>query len=264
LSAGLDFETKIFVKESAPELLREELYSPKWEPAMLSMSGVTDCYQPVERQLQLTRRCLQVLAEFRNPVGIVTKSHLVTRDIDVLQELAAFNGAMVYVSVTTLDADLSRKMEPRAASPSRRLAAIAAVTGAGIPVGVLVAPVVPGLTDHEIPAILQAAADAGARTCAYVPVRLPYAVKDIFQSWLEDHYPDRKSKILNRIREIRGGKLNDSNFGSRMRGAGHFADQFAAIFKMAKKRAGLDLPVHRLNIAAFRRPARAGDQLSLF
>jgi DNA repair photolyase len=264
LSAGLDFETKIFVKEAAPELLREELESPKWRPTMLSMSGVTDCYQPVERQLQLTRRCLQVLAEFRNPVGIITKSHLVTRDIDVLQELGSFNAAMVYVSVTTLDAELSRKMEPRAASPARRLAAIEAVAGAGIPVGVMVAPVIPGLTDHEIPAILQAAADAGARTCGYVPVRLPFAVKDLFQSWLADHYPDRKSKILNRIRDVRGGKLNDSNFGSRMRGQGQFADQFAAIFNMAKKRAGLDAPFHRLSTDSFRRPARAGDQLSLF
>lgn len=264
LSAGLDFETKIFVKQDASELLREELHCPKWEPAVISMSGVTDCYQPVERQLRITRRCLEVLAEFRNPVGIVTKSHLVTRDIDLLQALAAHQATVVYVSVTTLDAELTRRMEPRAASPARRLAAIEALARAGIPVGVMVAPVIPGLTDHEIPAILKAASDAGARSAGYVPLRLPFAVKDLFQDWLAAHYPDRKEKILNRVRGIRGGKLNDSTFGRRMRGQGVFAEQFAAIFNVAKRRVGLDEPFPKLSTAAFRRPARAGDQMTLF
>lgn len=264
LSAGLDFETKIFVKERAPELLREELHSPKWQPATLSLSGVTDCYQPIERKLKLTRRCLQVLAEYRNPIGIVTKSHLVTRDIDVLQELASFGGAMVFVSVTTLDAEISRVMEPRAASPARRLAAIEELAKAKIPVGVMVAPVVPGLTDHEIAPILHAAANAGAKTAGYVPLRLPYAVKDLFQTWLAEHFPERKEKILNRIRDLRGGKLNDFNFTTRMRGQGQFADQFSAMFKLAKRRAGLDGPFPKLSTEAFRRPPRAGEQMTLF
>ena len=264
LSAGLDFETKIFVKEDAPQLLRNELQSPKWEPAVLAMSGVTDCYQPVERQLKITRRCLEVLADFRNPVGIVTKSHLVTRDIDLLQSLAEHQAAVVYVSVTTLDGELSARMEPRAASPARRLAAIEALARAGVPVGVLVAPVIPGLTDHEIPGILKAAAEAGARSAGFVPVRLPFAVKELFQDWLAEHYPDRKDKILNRIREIRGGKLNDSTFGQRMKGQGIWAEQFSAMFNLAKRRAGLDGPFPKLSTAAFRRPMRAGDQMSLF
>src|SRR5437764_10647289 len=180
-SAGLDFETKIFVKEDAPQLLREELYSPKWQPSTISISGVTDCYQPIERQLQITRKCLEVLAQFRNPVGIVTKNHLVTRDIDLLAQLASHGAAVVMLSVTTLDADLARKMEPRTSSPKRRLAAIEALAQANIPVGVMLAPIIPGLTDHEMHSILKAAADAGAKFAGYVPVRLPFAVKEIFQ-----------------------------------------------------------------------------------
>lgn len=267
-SAGLDFETKIFVKDRAPELLREELNKPKWKPEVISLSGVTDCYQPIERQLKLTRRVLQVLAEFGNPVGIVTKSHLVTRDIDVLQELARINAAVVFISVTTLDPEVSRTMEPRAASPVRRLAAIEALAKAGIPVGVLVAPVVPGLTDHEIPSILKAVAEAGATRAGYVPIRLPFAVKDLFQDWLTAHYPDRRDKILNRIRDIRGGKLNESAFGTRMRGTGTFADQFEAMFNLAKRRVGLDREFPALSTASFRRPPDSGGgadaQLQLF
>ena len=181
LSAGLDFETKIVVKENAPELLRCELSSPKWKPQPLAMSGVTDPYQPIERRLQLTRQCLQVLVEFRNPVAIVTKNLLVTRDIDLLADLARDNAAAVFLSVTTLDADLARIMEPRTAQPAARLRAIKELTNAGVPVGVMVAPVIPGLTDHELPAIVKAAADAGARFAGMVPVRLPYAVADLFQ-----------------------------------------------------------------------------------
>src|SRR4051794_22130879 len=179
LSSGLDFETKIFVKEQAPELLRAELMSPRWDVKVVSLSGVTDCYQPIERKLQITRRCLQVLAEFKNPCGVITKNHLVTRDIDVLAELSAQNLVVAILSITTLDPDVQRVMEPRTSTPARRLAAVEALAKAGIRAGVMVAPVVPGLTDHEMPAILKAAADAGAQFAGYVPVRLPFAVKDL-------------------------------------------------------------------------------------
>ncbi|HRJ70979.1 MAG TPA: PA0069 family radical SAM protein, partial [Terrimicrobiaceae bacterium] len=235
-SAGIDFETRILVKPAAPELLRRELSSPKWQPQVLAMSGVTDCYQPVERRLQITRRCLQVLAEFRNPVGIVTKNHLVTRDIDVLAELAQHQAAHVHVSVTTMDSRLARRLEPRASSPSHRIEAIAQLAAAGIPVGVLLAPVIPGLTEHEIPAILSAARQAGATGAGYTMLRLPYAVKDIFSAWLEAHCPDAKEKVLGRIREVRGGALNRSEFGSRMRGEGVFADHIGQLFQVAAAR----------------------------
>lgn len=261
-SAGLDFETRIVVKADAPRLLREELSSPRWQPQMLAISGVTDCYQPVERKLALTRQCLQVLCEFRNPVGVITKNHLVTRDIDVLKELAEVNAAIAMLSVTTLDAELSRKMEPRASAPARRLAAIEALADAGIPTGVMVAPVIPGLTDHEIPSILKAAAAAGARFCGYVPLRLPLGVAPLFEQWLQRHFPDRKDKVLNRIRSVRGGKLNDSNFHTRMHGGGPFAEQIKTIFRLAAQRAGLDKPSPTLSTAAFQRPA--AEQLSLF
>lgn len=264
LSVGLDFETKIFVKEDAAKLLREELYDPKWQPTVLSMSGVTDAYQPIERQTKIARSCLEVLAEFRNPVGIVTKNHLVTRDIDLLKELAAHNASAVFISITTLDHELSQKMEPRASSPKRRLAAVEALSAAGIPTGVMVAPVVPGLTDHEMPQILKAAAEAGAKTAAYVTMRLPFAVKDLFSDWLSAHFPDRREKVLNRIRSMRDGKLNDSNFNTRMAGKGVFADQFSKMFEVARRKAGIDRPFVALSTNAFRRPPRAGDQMALF
>jgi DNA repair photolyase len=239
LSAGLDFESQIFVKEDAPELLRKELSSPKWVPQTVSLSGVTDPYQPIERRLQLTRRCLEVFAEFRNPVGIVTKSALVARDRDVLGELAKFQAAQVFLSITTLDPELARNMEPRAASPTARLRAIRELTDAGIPVGVLVAPIIPGLNDHEAPAILEAAAEAGALCAGYVTLRLPFAVKDIFAAWLEQHYPHKKDRVLGRLREARGGKLNDSTFGRRMRGEGNWADLFARMFRLNRQRVGM-------------------------
>jgi DNA repair photolyase len=261
-SAGLDFETRILVKEDAPELLREELASPKWQPKVVAISGVTDAYQPIERKLQLTRRCLEVLAEFRNPVVIVTKNQLVTRDIDLLKELANFDAAAVCVSVTTLDAELARVMEPRTSTPANRLEAIRTLTEAGVPVRALVAPVIPGLTDHEIPSIIQAASEAGARHAGYVVVRLPHGVKELFERWLEDHFPDRKKKVLNRIRAIRGGKLNDPNFGSRMRGEGVFAEQINSMFELACRRCGIEFGAPKLSTAAFKRPAR--PQLSLF
>jgi DNA repair photolyase len=261
-SAGLDFETRIMVKENAPALLRKELSSPKWKPQVIAMSGVTDCYQPVERRLKLTRGCLEVLADFRNPVGIVTKNHLVTRDIDVLSELARHQAAVVCVSVTTLDTSLRKVMEPRTSPPASRLAAIEALSQAGIPVGVLVAPVIPGLTDHEIPRILAAAAKAGAKFAGHVVLRLPYAVAPLFEDWLTRHFPDRKDKVLNRIRSLRGGKLYDAQFGSRMRGEGIFAEQIGQMFDVAKRKAGLTHPGPELSTAAFRRVEPG--QMSLF
>jgi DNA repair photolyase len=264
-SAGLDFETRILVKEEAPALLRRALLSPRWEPAPIALSGVTDPYQPVERRLRLTRRCLEVLRDFRNPVGIVTKSHLVTRDADVLGELAEHGAAMVFLSITTLDERLQRALEPRAAAPRRRLAALAALSAAGIPVGVMVAPVVPGLTDHELPRILEAAAGAGARSAGFVPLRLPHGVKELFEAWLEAHVPERKEKVLNRVREMRGGKLNDSRFGTRMRGEGVYADQLRALFHAVCRKTGLNREEVRLSTAAFRRPPAEGKgQMDLF
>jgi DNA repair photolyase len=226
-SAGLDFETKIMVKENAPALLRRELSSPKWKPQTIAMSGVTDPYQPVERRLKLTRRCLEVLAEFRNPVGIITKNYLVTRDIDLLAELARHNAATLMVSITTLDAKLAGKMEPRTAMPAARLRAITELTKAGIPAGVFVAPVIPGLTDHELPAIAKAAAEAGAQFAGMVPVRLPLSVGELFTRWLEQNFPERKTKVLAQIRGMRGGKLSDSQFGKRRGGEGALAKQMA-------------------------------------
>ncbi len=260
-SAGLDFETRIMVKERAPELLRAELSSPKWPPQVIAMSGVTDCYQPVERRLQLTRGCLQVLAEFRNPVAIVTKNHLVTRDLDVLSELARHHAVAVFVSVTTLDSDLRKILEPRTTPPAGRLSAIAALAQAAIPVGVLVAPVIPALTDHEMPRIIAAAVKAGAKFAGCVPLRLPHAVAPLFADWLGRHFPDRKEKVLNRIRSLRGGKLNDPNFGSRMSGEGIFAEQITQIFRVACRKAGLSGDGPELSTAAFCRPG--GTQLGL-
>jgi len=192
----------------------------------------------------------------------VTKNQLVTRDIDVLKELASFNAAAVCVSVTTLDAELARVMEPRTSTPANRLEAIHSLAEAGVPVRVLVAPIIPGLTDHEIPSIIQAAAEAGARHAGYVVVRLPHGVGELFEGWLEEHFPDRKKKVLNRIREMRGGKLNDSNFGSRMKGKGVFAEQIESMFKLACRRSGMEFGAHDLSTSAFRRPSDA--QLSLF
>lgn len=264
LSAGLDFETQIFVKEEAPALLRAELESPRWEPQTLVMSGVTDPYQPAERRLGITRRCLEVLLEFRNPVAIITKSHLVTRDIDLLSELARYGAASVSLSITTLDHELQRKMEPRAASPQRRLDAVARLAAANIPVSVNVAPVIPGLTDHEIPRILEAAADAGAEAAGYIMLRLPHGVASLFERWLEQHFPERRQKVLNRMRALRGGDLYESRFGVRMRGRGPFARGVARLFEVSRRRYGLDGERRPLSAESFRRPARVGVQLALF
>jgi DNA repair photolyase len=260
-SAGLDFETRILVKEDAPELLRKELSAKKWKPQVLALSGVTDPYQPLERKLEVTRRCLEVLAEFRNPVGIITKNELVTRDIDYLSVLAGHGAAFVNLSITTLDSEIARKMEPRASHPRDRLKAVERLAAAGIPVGVMVAPVVPAITDHEMPKILEAAANAGATSAGYVVLRLPGAVAGLFEEWLERHFPDRKEKVLNRLRDLRGGRLYDPRFGDRMKGEGLFADQIRVTFETFKRRYGLDQPRPELSTAAFRRP---GEQLGLF
>jgi DNA repair photolyase len=260
-SSGLEFETRIMVKLRAPELLRHELSAPRWRPQVITMSGVTDCYQPAERQFRLTRACLGVLAEFRNPVAIITKNFLVTRDRDLLAELARHDGVIVYVSVTTLDSDLAGKLEPRAARPDHRLEAIRLLAEAGVPVGVMVAPVIPGLTDHEMPAILAAAADAGARTAGYVMLRLPHAVKDLFLRWLDDHEPAKKARVLDRIRAVRGGRLYRSEWGSRMTGEGIFAEQAGELFRMGARKAGLNLERRALAVSHFRRPG--GAQLEL-
>lgn len=263
-SAGLDFETRILVKESAPELLAEALSSKRWKPQVIALSGNTDAYQPVERRLGLTRRCLEVLADFRNPVQIVTKSHLVTRDIDLLTELAAYDAASVLVSLTTLRPEVQRAMEPRAATPARRLDAIRALADAGVPVGVIVAPVVPGLTDDELPSILEAAASAGADHAAYILLRLPHGVKELFSTWLGQHFPERKDKVLNRIREMRGGKLYDARYAVRGRGQGPWAEQLRALFGVTTRRLSLDKrPL--LSAGSFRIPASArGPQTDLF
>jgi DNA repair photolyase len=261
-SAGLDFETKILVKEDAPDLLRRELASPRWQPRVVGVSGVTDPYQPVERRLRLTRRCLEVLAEFRNPVAVITKNHLVTRDADLLGELAAHQAAAVFLSVTTLDGHLARLMEPRAAQPHARLEAVATLARAGIPVGVFVAPVIPGLTDHELPAILQAAAAAGARHAGYVLLRLPHGVADLFATWLGQHFPDKKDRVLGRVRSLHGGRLNDTRFGVRMRGEGILAETIRNLFALGCRKAGLSRQGPPLTTAAFRRPG--GTQGLLF
>ncbi|MGB8167372.1 MAG: PA0069 family radical SAM protein [Chthoniobacteraceae bacterium] len=266
-SAGLDFESKIMVKLRAAELLREALSRKKWEPQPIAMSGVTDVYQPIERRLGLTRACLAVLAEFRNPVAIITKNHLVTRDRDLLAELARHHAASVAISITTLDGDLAKILEPRASTPGRRLAAVRELSAAGVPVRVLMAPIIPGLTDHEMPALLAAAAEAGAIGASYTVLRLPHAVAPIFEDWLDRHAPGQKDKVLGRIRELRGGKLYDARWGIRMRGEGPLAEQIKALFLMAKKKAGFwgesvgMNSTAELSSASFRVP---GAQLSLF
>lgn len=260
-SAGLDFETKILVKHEAPALLRKALDSPRWKPTPLALSGVTDAYQPAERKLGLTRRILEVLVEFRNPVVVITKSWTVTRDADLLAALAEHGAASVMLSVTSLDPSLQRVMEPRAAPPRLRLAAIERLAKAGVPVGVMVAPIVPGLTDHELPKILEAAAGAGAGFAGRVVLRLPHGVKELFSEWLERHFPERREKVLNRLRALHGGRLYDPGFGHRQRGEGVFADQIGALFDASRRRAGLAARGPELSIAAFRRP---GAQPGLF
>lgn len=261
-SAGLDFESRIMVKYDAAEKLRAKFASQKWKPETVVMSGVTDPYQPVEKRLKITRSCLNVFAESRNPVSIITKNYLVTRDIDLLEELAQYNAVHVTLSITTLDRTLARLMEPRTSQPNRRLEAINKLSNKGISVGVNVAPVIPGLTDHECADILEAARDAGAISAAYTIVRLPHGVKDLFREWLGQHYPDRKEKVLNRIRDIRGGELNESQFGKRFQGEGEFARQIKSMFRIKAEELGFNDQSISLTSRYFKRPEK--DQLSLF
>jgi len=260
-SAGTDFESRIMVKVDAPQLLERELSSRKWIPQVIAISGVTDPYQPVERRLKITRGCLEVLARFRNPVGIITKNRLVTRDIDLLSKLAQFSAAAVNVSVTSLDEKLQRVLEPRTSSPNARLEAIAMLRDAGVPVGVMVAPIIPGLTDHEMPAIVQACAIAGAQFAGYTIVRLPFAVAPLFERWLDEHFPEKKQKVLSRIRTIRGGtRLNDPRWATRIKGEGIFAEQIGLLFQMSCRKYGIG-PRPELSSEHFRAPRR---QLRLF
>jgi DNA repair photolyase len=248
------------VKTDAPALLCAGLESPRWKPQVLVMSGVTDPYQPIEKKLRITRGCLEVLAKFRNPVAIITKNRLVTRDVNLLRELADYSAAAVNISVTSLDSKLQRVLEPRTSSPQARLETIAQLRSAGIPIGVMVAPIIPGLTDHEVPRILEACAKAGAQFAGYTIVRLPWAVAPLFEHWLEEYFPERKDKILGRIRDLRGnGRLNNSKWHTRMTGEGIFAEQIASFFEVSCRRAGIGQRP-QLSTASFR---RAQGQLDL-
>jgi DNA repair photolyase len=262
-SAGLDFEQRIFVKLDAPELLRAHFRSPKWSPEVVALSGNTDCYQPLEKHFELTRRCLEVFAEFRNPVAVVTKSSLVLRDVDLLAELATQKLVRVAISITTLDGALARRLEPRAAQPERRLEAVAKLTSAGVPVVVMIAPVIPGLNDEEIPQILRAGREAGAVGASYVLLRLPRPVDDLFTAWLEEHFPERRQRVLGRIRQCREGRLYNAEFGKRKTGTGPYANHIRELFTLAARRLGLDRPLPELDTSVFRRPVATG-QLNLW
>jgi len=264
LSSGLDFETKILAKHEAPDLLRDALRKPSWLGEGISMSGVTDPYQPVERDLRITRRCLEVMAEFRQAVSVITKNRLLLRDLDLLQRLHAHGAAHAAVSITTLDPDLAAAMEPRASSPKARLETVRQIAATGIPVWVMVAPVVPGLTDREMPAILEAAAEAGASGAGYVLLRLPHQIKALFLEWLARHVPARAAHVESLLRQMHGGDLYEAAWKLRQTGRGPFADQLAQTFRVFTKRHGLDRPHAPINTAAFLRPPVPGDQLGLF
>ena len=263
LSAGLDFERIIMVKRNAAALLEEKLRSPKWEPRVVMLSGVTDPYQPVERRLEVTRAVLKVLARYKNPVALITKNALVTRDIDIFAEMAQWNGVAVTLSITTLDEQLRAKLEPRTATIAARFEAMRLLAAAGIPVGVNMAPIIPGLTDHEISALLDRAAGAGATYARYTLLRLPGAVTDLFARWLDDNAPLRKDKVLNRVREVHGGVLDDREFGRRMSGSGTYARQVGDLFRLARRKAGIPERGSALNAAEFRVPGEV-TQGSLF
>jgi len=262
-SSGLDFESRILIKPRAPALLRAELSRKSWHAGNLACSGVTDCYQPVERRLKITRGCLEVLAEFRQPVVLITKNHLITRDSDLLAELAKWKAGAALLSITSLDPALASMLEPRASSPRMRLAAVRALHDAGVPVGVSVAPIIPGLTDHEIPAILEASRDAGAQFATYSIVRLPGSVAEVFQQWLARNVsPEAGEKIIGRIRDLRGGKLNELRPGIRMRGEGAQAEQIGRLFKVTARKLGLNKMRPDVTSDNFRRIE--GGQMELF
>lgn len=262
--AGLDFETRVMVKHDAPRLLRDALARPNWQGDVIAISGVTDCYQPAERRFRLTRGLIEVLGEAGQPFAIVTKNALVLRDLDLLAPLAERRLVHANVSVTTLDAELARTMEPRTSPPQLRLTAIARLTAAGIPVRVLVAPVIPGLTDHEMPAILQAAREAGAMAAGWVLLRLPLSVEPVFRKWLSANFPDQQARIESLVRSTRGGKLNDSHFGQRMRGAGRYAEQLAQNFQVFTRRYDLARHLPEFDHSQFRHRRAASGQKTLF
>jgi DNA repair photolyase len=274
LSPGLDFETRLLFKPDAAKLLAMELAAPKYRCDVVAMGTNTDPYQPVERDLEITRQILRVLSDFNNPVGIVTKNHMITRDIDILADMAKRNLAEAFLSVTTLDRELAREMEPRASTPHRRLAAIQTLAEAGIPTGVMAAPMIPGLNDHELEAILEAAAKAGATRAGFSVLRLPLEIKDLFEEWLRTHRPDRAERVLSLVRQMRGGALYQAEFGKRMRGEGPIAQLLSARFDAAVKRLGLNRIRYRLDIDRFQVPdyartaqvdaRRDGRQMKLF
>lgn len=264
LSPGLDFESRIFAKPDAAARLREELAKPGYRVAPMAMGTNTDPYQPLEKRLHIMRDILEVLAETGHPMSIVTKSHLITRDVDILSDMARRNLVRVFLSVTTLDLKLARAMEPRAATPTKRLDAIATLAAAGIPVGVMFAPVIPALNDHEMENVLRSAAAAGAASAGYILVRLPLEVRELFTEWLREHYPDRAEHVLSRLRAMRGGQENDSAFGRRMRGQGVEADLLSLRFHQAVKRLGLNKSNLPLDCSRFTPPRAPSPQLSLF
>ncbi|MEO1089447.1 MAG: PA0069 family radical SAM protein [Pseudomonadota bacterium] len=259
LSPGLDFETKLFAKRNVVALLRRELAHPAYVPEPIYLSGVTDAYQPLERIERLTRGVLELLLAARHPVGIVTKAKLICRDLDLLVPLAAADLVQVFVSVTTLDPALARRLEPRTAMPKARLETIARLADAGVPVGILQAPIIPGLNDHETEAILSAGAAAGARSAHFTLLRLPHELKELWDDWLDEHAPAKKARVLALQRRARGGRLNDPRFGSRMVGEGVYADMLHQRFALARRRLGLDRPRRELRTDLFVRPD--GDEL---
>lgn len=263
-NAGLDFETKILVKLDAPKLFRQFLARKSWQPEAITFSGVTDCYQPAERQFRLTRQCLEVAWEFRQPISIVTKNALVVRDLDLLEQMAGENLVHVFLSVTTLDPDLARVMEPRTSIPAARLRAVKVLSESGVPVGVMTAPIIPGLNDSEVPQILEAAKAAGAKTASYTMLRLPLTVEPVFLEWLQRTHPDQREKIEGRIRDARAGKLSSSAWGERMRGTGELAEQIGNLFRVFARKHGLMANLPPLDTSNFRRPDDNSHQLKLF
>jgi DNA repair photolyase len=263
MSPGIDFESRILVKPNAAELLAKELSAPGYVPRTMALGTNTDPYQPLEKKMRITRSILEVLRDFRHPVGIVTKSPLILRDIDILSEMAEMGLAKAAISITTLDRKLARAMEPRAGTPGRRLQAIQGLVQAGIPAGVMFAPAIPALNDHEMENVLAAAAEVGARSAGYVLLRLPLEIKDLFREWLEGNVPGRAKHVMALIRSMRGGKDYDSQWNTRMKGTGPYAEMMARRFHLAVKKLGLNKPSKPLVINSFRRPPRIGDQLSL-
>jgi DNA repair photolyase len=264
MNAGLDFETKVLYKPNAAQILRAELCRPSWTGEVIAISGVTDCYQPAERRLRITRACIEVMVEARQAFGIITKNVLVLRDLDLLMPHAREGMCTVNVTITTLDADLARDLEPRTSPPANRLRAVRELSAAGVPVRVMVAPIIPGLTETEIPAILEAASQAGAQGANWQMLRLPYAVRPIFEDWLSSNRPKQRDRVIARIQDVRSGKMNDSQFGRRMRGEGQYAEQITNTFRLFRHKLGLDRDTPPLDTTQFRPPRSPDGQQTLF